>query len=90
MIRDANREPPNPAGSAPPSEATTRKAERIRAARAGELVWMSAGEAAEYLGEDPANFRKAAARGEFDGYRDIGGTRYRRDELDEWRRGRVG
>ena len=63
--------------------------DNIAAARAGLLVWMDAEEAAAYLGEEPSRFRRYAARGEFDRYKDIGGYKYSRDDLDAWRRDRM-
>lgn len=60
----------------------------LEAARAGLLVWMDSEEAAEYLGVSPARFRDAASKGEFDRYKDLGGYRYHRDDLDRWRRWR--
>jgi excisionase family DNA binding protein len=49
---------------------------------------MNAEEAAEYLAVSVGRFRDAASKGEIDRYRDIGGWRYHRDDLDRWRRSR--
>lgn len=79
MIREPNKKPPGP-------PAVVSSLSRLQAARAGLLVWMDSEEAAEYLGVSAGRFRDAAAKGEFDRYKDLGGYRYQRDDLELWRR----
>lgn len=81
MIREPRRRPPGT-----PLEMEGRNLSRLEAARAGLLVWMDSEEAAEYLGVSAGKFRYAAAKNEFDRFKDLGGYRYHRDELDQWRR----
>ncbi len=51
---------------------------------------MDAGEATEYLGENPSRFPAAATGEDFDRCKDIGGYKYSRDDLDEWWRAKMG
>lgn len=93
MLRKPNRKPPSghdrtKCREVDPPWVPVRLSTRIEAARAGLVVWMDAEEAAEYLGVSAARFREAAARGEIDRYKDLGGYRYHRDDLDRWRRSR--
>lgn len=86
MIRKPRRKPPIPEGTSLPAGAA--EFSRLEAARAGLLVWMDSEEAAEYLGVSGGRFRDAAGKGEFDRYKDLGGYRYHRDDLESWRRRR--
>ena len=57
---------------------------RIAAARAGQLVWMDAEEAAAYLNYPLGTFNTLAGKGEIPRHKRGAGWRYHRDELEEW------
>lgn len=57
---------------------------RLAAARAGQLVWMDAEEAAAYINYPKATFDGLAGRGEIPRHKRGAGYRYFKDELDEW------
>ena len=63
---------------------TEARQRRLAAARAEQLVWMDAEEAAAYLNYPKATFDRLAGRGEIPRHKRGAGWRYHRDELDEW------
>ena len=57
---------------------------RLTAARAGQLIWMDAEEAAAFLHYPIGTFNTLAAKGEIPRHKRGAGWRYYRDELSEW------
>lgn len=64
--------------------AKTRERRRLAAARARQLVWMDAEEAAAYLNYPKATLDGLAARGGIPHHKRGAGWRYYRMEPDEW------
>lgn len=57
---------------------------RLAAARAGQLVWMDAKEAAAFLNYPKATFDTLAGRNDVPRHKRGAGWRYNREELTEW------
>ena len=72
------------AGSRLLSDEQVARERRVTAARAGQLVWMDAEEAAAFLNYPKGTFDTLASRGEVPRHKRGAGWRYHRDELTDW------